>query len=231
MRIIFIIFGFLFSYSAFAKCDWCVYEQNSIKNEVENFLNLPPRKQLEKIEAEGIKVFILNPDRKSGTPFFQWSTIRVDPGNLSDISKIEGSLGKTLCKGERLIATKDYTIVLNSDAPLSTLLHEYLHVKQIKKDSNWCKISKRLWGNNMPSVEDVKAVRDHEWDVRQTLWQARQHSAFNIEDHIVIAEGMIKEAQMRKDFDPQALEIVKKEKVEEYLLKEVDAFKQFLLKR
>lgn len=231
MKLIWILILLFATSSAFSKCTWCISEELDSSNKAESFLDLSPQAQLAKVENEGIKVFILDSGRKSETPFFQWKSVRVDSGNLTDISKVEGSLGKTLCKGERPLAIKEFTIILSSDAPLSTLLHEYLHVKQIKKDSSWCLVSKRLWSMTIPLPEDIKIVRDHEWDVRKILWSVRNHKSFNVEDHIVIAEGMLKESEMRKNYDPEASLYVKKEKVQEFLASQIIIFQQFLLNK
>lgn len=214
-----------------AECKFCISENKAIVTEARKFLELAPSDQLVKIEKEGVKVFILKSDKENTVPFFQWKKIRVDQGKLTDISKLEGSLGKTLCKGEKPIAQNEYTIVLNSDAPMSTLLHEYLHVKQIINDKSWCQTSKRLWETQIPDPRDIKIVRDHEWDVRQILWQLRDHKSFNVEDHIVIAEGMLKESEMRKEYDPDAQKIIKDEKVNIYLTEQIEEYKKNLLKQ
>jgi len=215
---------FLYSGFVFGNCKWCIENNSSVKNEINHLITLMPTELLKNIENQNIKVFILNPDRIQTKKYFTWGKIRVDSGKLSDLSKIEGSLGKTLCKDERKIAKMGTTIVLSSDAPYSTLIHEYLHLKQIELDNSWCEISKKLWDNPSPKKDWIKAVRDREWDVRLFLWSIKDQNNFNIEDKIVIAEGLIKEAIFRSQYDSSSLKYIKEKKVENYLQDQVKLY-------
>ena len=115
--------------------------------------------------------------------------------------------------------------ILNSNRKSnSTLFHEYLHSIQINKDLSWCEVSKKLWGENSPSEDTLKIVRNHEWDVRLILWKYRNHKSFNIEDRIVIAEGLLNEAKLRKSFDQEAEVFVIKNKVADFLNENIQAY-------
>ncbi len=224
MKFAFLIIFFIYSFSLSASCIWCIEKNIEIENELKNLLKLKPSQILESIEAKGIKVVILKPERLPSKKFFTWGSIRINSGKLTDLSKNEGTLGKTLCKGERPISKTGMTIVISSDAPLSTLLHEYLHYRQILLDHGWCEISKKLWDNPKPKFEWAKAVRDREWDVRLTLWKLRNESIFNVEDRIVISEGLIQEAIFRSQFDKSSLNIIKELKVENFLNENVKLY-------
>jgi hypothetical protein len=223
MRIFFILFFISFNIKA-ETCHWCIANDDSLQSTLESFLNLSPVEQIKNLENKKIKVKILNSNRKSNSSLFQWSKVRLDSGNLQDISKHEGSLGKTLCIGEKDVSKDTLTIILSSDSPRSTLFHEYLHSIQINKDLSWCEVSKKLWGENSPSEDTLKIVRNHEWDVRLILWKYRNHKSFNIEDRIVIAEGLINEAKLRKSFDQEAEVFVIKNKVADFLNENIQAY-------
>lgn len=217
-----ILFIFLLTFSVAysagnTNCIWCQATNLNVKKTLLQLVKLEPTDLLKRIENENIKIFILKANRKTNPTYFQWGSIRIDQGNFLQISKFEGSLGKTLCKNEKEIAQSDYTIILSSDATYSVLLHEYLHVLQIKKDPSWCETSKRLWKTSTPSDDDYISVRNHEWDVRLLLWELINEKKINLEDQIIIAEGLIRESELRRAFDPAAQDFIKKEKIKSYL--------------
>ncbi len=192
------------------QCLYCVTDDIHIKNKLEKLVSLEPKEILEKIENEKIKVLILSSGRKNPSKFFYWGKIRTDQGLLNQITKLEGSMGKTLCQGEKEESKKGITIVLASDSPLSTLLHEYLHVQQIKKDSSWCFVSKTLWGRSDLLPFENRMIRDREWDVRNLMWDFINIKAMNVEDRLMLIDGMYNEVLARKEYDPQAEAFEKK---------------------
>lgn len=139
-------------------------------------------------------------------------------------------MGKTLCKSEHELSSKCLTIALASDAPKSTLIHEFLHAKQIQKDPKWCGISKKLW-QRAPTEEEVKIIRDKEWDAHRFLWENRQSLNFNIEDDLAIVSETLEEAMQRKSFDLTAMNYIKEQKMEETLTQLIQKYKSSLLSK
>jgi hypothetical protein len=229
--LIILLTSFLFNLVYGAECSFCIDEDQKIKEEVSSFLELSSKDQLLKVEKLGIRVLILNSDRPLNSPFFQWKKERVDQGSLSEVSQLESSMGKTLCKDEIKIAKSKYNIILNADAPRSTLLHEYLHVLQIIKEEKWCEISKKIWNKKTIETSENIEIRNREWDVRKTLWRTREHQSYSIEDRIIIAEGLMNEAKLRAAFDKSAPLYVEKENVIQFLNQNIESFKQSLLKK
>ncbi len=229
--ILFLLFWTPINHLYGSECKFCINEDQEIKKEVHLFLELSPKEQLLKIEGQGIQVLILNSSRPLSSPFFQWKKERIDRGNLNEVSHLESSMGKTLCKDEIKIAKSKYNIILNADAPRSTLLHEYLHVLQIIKDEKWCEISKKIWNKKTIDPAENIEIRNREWDVRKVLWDTRTHQSYSIEDRIIIAEGLINEAKLRSNFDKNASFLIEKENVEQFLNQNIESFKQSLLKK
>ena len=164
---------------------------------------MKPQDQLKFIREKGVCIKILESDRKVPKGFFVWGEIEKPTGKLSEITSQKGLMGKTLCQGEHSLAKNCATIVLASDAPRSTLLHEFLHHRQIEKDPSWCPLSKTLW-QRTPSKDEQKLIRDKEWDVHKALWDNRKQLNFQIEDQVTVASETLEEAQVRKNFDPDA---------------------------
>lgn len=133
-------------------------------------------------------------------------------GDLKSVTGISALTGKTLCKDELEIAKGCTTIILASDAPKVTLLHELLHVHQIEKENGWCEISKKLW-KQKPDAAAEKEIRNREWDVYKFLWENRNELQLNIEDKVSIADGLIQEAHTRKSFDKNAPRYLVEQKV------------------
>jgi hypothetical protein len=153
--------------------------------------------------------------------------VKTPSGKLADFSKLQNLMGKTLCKGEHKESEKCSTIVLASDAPKSTLIHEYLHLQQISKGGEWCAISKKLWEPNVQvSPEIQKTMLDREWDVHRWLWKNKDHLGLVTEDKVGIAANLMDQAGMRSKFDPEAPKYLESEKVPQYLNAAIELYKK-----
>ena len=210
-------------------CHWCISDSDETLAKVKELAKLSPQDLLTSLEKDNIKVLILSSGRKNPSTLFHWGKVREDKGELTQISKIEGAMGKTLCKGERPEASDSTTIILASDSPYSTLLHEYLHVLQIRKDSSWCPVSKRLW-TDPPLVSETRMIRDREWDVRVALWNLLDAREMNIEDQIIIAEGLLREGKARAHFDPSAKKLLSDKNVQAFLTQKIDSYQKSMTK-
>lgn len=198
-------------------CKHCVADDPAVQSLAKELSKLKPAELLKRVEDDGVAVKILPSGRRTPKKFFTWGSIRVDEGKLDQISRAEGSMGKTLCKGERNSPTDRATVVLASDAPFSTLLHEYLHALQIRKDRGWCAISKRLWSKPAPDELESRMIRDREWDVRRTLLETLDSPSYSLEDQASVVDGAISEADARKGFDPAAAALVESRGLREKL--------------
>ncbi|MEQ1665798.1 MAG: tetratricopeptide repeat protein, partial [Bdellovibrionales bacterium] len=199
-----------------AACPICVEGDPIVEKELLRLSLLKPQELITEVRKQGICVQVLKSNRKSPEQFFTWSKIEKSEKPLSDITKQKNLMGKTFCKDEHLISKGCTTIVLASDAPKSTLLHEYLHVKQIEKDAKWCPLSKELWSRE-PSPAESKLIRDKEWDVHRVLWAHLEQLNVDIEDKLAVISETLQEAWLRKDFDSEALKFVKSEKMSKRL--------------
>ena len=206
-------------------CHWCINRDSFDFDGIKTLAKLQPKELLSKIESLGIKVKILHSNRPA-TKYFSWGSIRQDGGDISDISKIEGSLGKTLCKGERDASRDELTIVLTADSPYSTLIHEYMHYLQIQNEPSWCYTSKELWSKKKISPNELKMVRDREWDVRIALWKLIDSPQFNIEDKILMAEGILREGKLREEFDPGVRSFIEVNHVSDFLQKQIELYQK-----
>lgn len=231
MKPLYILLLLLFSISAESKtpCQFCIAGNKNFAEQIKTLSQLPPKDLLAKIEANNIKVLILSSGRKNPSKLFYWGQVRQDKGELNQISKIEGAMGKTLCTGERPESKEGPTIILASDSPYSTLVHEYVHSMQIKEDLSWCPVSKRLW-TDKPTDAETRMVRDREWDVRLVLWDLLKSPQMNIEDQIIVTEGIIREAEARKNFDPTANKFLTDNNIQSYFLQKVEEYKKALTK-
>lgn len=196
-------------------CLFCVKENLEVRQEVQQLAQMKPEELLRKIESEKVKVIILASNRKASASLFSWGKVRTDPGVLNQISKIEGAMGKTLCAGEKPESKDGIAIVLAADSPYSTLLHEYLHVLQIQKDPTWCVTSKQLWTRTKVTQLELRMIRDREWDVRRILWELIKTPNMNIEDRLLITDGLFSEIEARKFFDSEALKFSDKNKIKD----------------
>ena len=208
---------FIFSIQAFADtCGWCVSSNSSVRQELLVLSRKEPKEMLKSIRDSGICVKVLSSNRKIPKNMFVWGQVEVPTGDIASVTKQKSLMGKTLCKGETEISKSCLTVILASDAPRSTLFHEYLHVKQIEKDQAWCSLSKRLWKKSANPAEE-KLIRDKEWDVHKFLWENRNELGFAIEDKIAVADETVAEAKLRSSYDKAALEYSKSEKIENEL--------------
>lgn len=210
-------------------CKSCLADNDDFKNKMQTWARLSPKDLLAKLEEEKIKVLILSSGRKNPSALFYWGKIREDKGELNQISAIEGAMGKTLCKGEKPESQDATTIVLASDSPYSTLIHEYIHVMQIKNDISWCPVSKRLW-TDKPSTSEIRMIRDREWDARLVLWNLLASPQMNVEDQIIVTEGILRESEGRKNFDPTAARFLTDNKIQSYFLQKIEEYKKALAK-
>lgn len=210
-------------------CEWCIAGQKETLEKVKALSLLSPEDLLTKLEDEKIKVLILSSGRKNPSKLFYWGQVRTDSGELTQISKIEGAMGKTLCKDERPEAKESTTIILASDSPYSTLIHEYLHVLQIRRDSSWCPVSKRLW-TDPPLASESRMIRDREWDVRLVLWELLSSPQMNVEDQIIISEGLLREGQARKSFDSSATTFLSDKNVQTFFSQKVHDYQKTMTK-
>lgn len=208
-------------------CKSCLAYNDSFKSKIKDLASLTPKDLLKRLEDEKIKVLILSSGRKNPSKLFYWGQVRQDNGQLNQISAIEGAMGKTLCPGEKPESQNAITIVLASDSPYSTLIHEYIHAEQIKQDVSWCPVSKRLWSDK-PSPSEIRMIRDREWDVRLVLWDLLPLPQMNIEDQIIVTEGILRESEARKNFDPSALEFLKKNKIQAFFEEKIKEYKKVL---
>lgn len=209
-------------------CPWCVFKSESLIEEIKNLTKKSPEEQLKSIREQGVCIMVMESGRRTPKDFFTWGKIETPKESLLKISKVKNLMGKTLCKGEHDLARKCITIALASDAPKSTLIHEYLHAKQIQNDPEWCRLSKQLWKRS-PTADEVKIIRNKEWDVHRFLWESRESLNFNIEDELAITAETIEEAEQRKSFDSTASEYAKDQKLNLTLNQLIQKYKKAIL--
>ncbi len=191
-------------------CTFCVRNDEALLEKMKALAALSPKELVSKVESEGVKVLILSSGRKNPSPLFNWSKERADKGEMKQITKESGAMGETLCKGDKLESADRITIVLATDSPYSTLLHEYLHVQQIQRDGSWCAIAKRLWSKPERTPFEQRMSHDREWDGRMMLWKLMETPHITLEDRIMLVDGFIREADARP-YDPEAAAFVKNE--------------------
>lgn len=190
--------------------------------------SLDPVQMLQKIRAEKICVKILQSNRTVPASLFHWGKVEKGTGKLEELTKIPGLMGKTLCADEVPLAHKCLTIVLASDAPKTTLVHEYLHAHQIKNDPTWCPISQSAWKTGTMSKENYKGMLDREWEVHTWLWENRDKLHLSAEGKVEVASTLLDQAQKRASFDSTAADYISKQKVPEYLNSAVAEYKKQL---
>lgn len=222
----FIFFTFLSLQTQANECSWCVSTKPEIIREIQELATKEPAAQLKSLRDKGLCINILDSDRKVPKKgFFIWADIEKPTGSLTDVTKLKNLMGKTLCQGEHKMSKKCPTIVLASDAPQSSLLHEYLHYKQILGDKTWCPLSEKLW-KRTPTAEEEKIIRDREWDVHKALFENRKELKFNTEDEVTVISETLEEAQARQSYDKGAIDYVKKNKLSEELMKSIEIYKE-----
>lgn len=209
-------------------CQWCVFKSNKVAEDIKSLSLKSPEEQLKSIRASGLCVMVMESGRKTPRDFFTWGKIETPKEPMLKITKHKNLMGKTLCKGEHELSAKCVTIALASDAPKSTLIHEYLHTMQIHNDPSWCRLSKQLWKRE-PTADEVKMIRDKEWDAHQFLWENRENLNLNIEDELSIVSETIEEAEQRKSFDPSASVYVKDQKLTSTLSQLIEKYKKAMM--
>lgn len=193
-------------------CDGCLDGDALLLDGLEKIALMAPKQQLEQIRKEGVCIKVADSGRKAPPKFFSWSQVEKPTLALKEATSLADVMGKSFCRGERPLSRACPTIVLASDAPASTLLHEYLHVKQAERSTSWCALSKKLW-NRPPTKAEDRIVRDLEWDAHKMLWSNRARLKLGLEDKIAVAGETIEEAKKRRDFDPTTLSYLQREKV------------------
>ncbi len=214
------LFSLIMVQPAFAhSCGWCILDDAASRKEVEQLLTLKPKAMLAAVRAKGVLVNVVDSGRKHPRDgSFTWSMVEVGEKSVSEYSSEKALTGKTYCAGEHKDAAGKPLIVLANDAPLSTFVHEYLHIRQMTKDSGWCPGGAKDAGS--------EAVQDREWDVHQALWKMRAHKKFNLEDRISIGSNLLEQARARTDRDPGAATFIAGEKVQEGLLALIEEYKK-----
>lgn len=204
-------------------CTWCVSESTSIKKNVVALAHMAPKKLLAEIRKRNICVKVLNSNRVVPKGTFAWGQVEKADLPIETASKITGLMGKTFCKGEHEISAQCPMLIVASDAPFSTLLHEYLHYLQSEQDPSWCPRSKAMWHRSTTS-EDWKEIRDKEWDVHRFLWDNKNQMNLALDDRIAIASETLNEAEVRKNFDSDAAVYVEKNKIKAELIKDMSQY-------
>lgn len=206
-----------------AACSNCIEDDADVAKQAIRLSKLPPKEQLTQVRKTGTCVVILKSGRKFDSPFFNWQQVEAPQGDLREVSSQKNLMGKTLCKGERPISKSCTTIVLAADAPVSTLVHEYLHTRQIAKDPEWCAFSKALWGRPARPA-DIQRIRDKEWDVHRFLWLNREALRLGVEDDLAVTAELVEEAQARKGWDESAETFIGTQKVREHLMQAMQRY-------
>jgi len=123
--------------------------------------------------------------------------------SVEDISDIEGLYGKAVCPDPKSNDSKPL-IYIAKDAPPSTLLHEYMHGLQIQNKKRWCVLSGRVLEND-EKKERAILFHSFEFEVLKTLWDLRDRLALNIEDKLILVEGLNRENKLFASMGIQAL--------------------------
>ncbi len=220
MRIIGIVLVFL-ALPVFA-ADWHVRGDSHAIGAVKKLVKENPAEQLRIVRESGICVRILNADRRKSHGFFMWKDAEMPTGKLTEITLQPALMGKTLCQGEQPLAEKCTTIAIAADAPRVTLLHEFLHTKQIAKDPSWCKLSKELW-HRTASLAEQRELKDREWDVLTTLWKNRVALKLDAQDRVAVA-GELSELAPQRKYDASAAKFMATTQVSKELKKAIAEF-------
>ena len=102
---------------------------------------------------------------------------------LESFSKAD-ALGRLLCPGHPLNSGKKFALVVRADDPGDTLLHEYLHLQQIRSDATICDLYKRLEVNPSPA------------DLRRNIALEYEVIRFILENKKSLPVGMMAEASI-----------------------------------
>ncbi len=184
-------------------CNWCVFGQAGITEDVVRIASLSPFEALRAVRQHSICVKVMDTHRRVPPDTFAWAQIESPSLEMRQVSQLTGLMGKTLCAGEIPLVGKCPTIILASDAPFSTLIHEYLHFLQIGRDPTWCGFSKSLIGRG-PDEKALGRMSDMEWDVHLFLWNNYKKMDLALDDQIAIVSETVSLAQQRRNYDPDA---------------------------
>lgn len=211
------------------KCDWCIETDNEFGNKVIRFATLPHTEMLKKLQHEGILVKTFTANRKFNPKTFHWGKLVPPKLKMNEIGKDPGLTGKTLCRGEIPAAAEGMTIAIADDAPKSTLIHEYLHTKQIANLPGWCAASKQAWQSGKMSTTDYANRLTAEWDVHKWLWLNKERLHLNVEDKVNIASNLIDRAKDYQQIDAAAAnDFLRQHQVEAYLQKVIPEYMEYL---
>lgn len=227
MGIRLLVLGLLFSASAAAAEKWAIRNDAKVLCELKSLAKKSKKVQLATVRKSGVCVEILDSGRKVPKGFFVWKDAEKPTALLSKVTSKAALMGKTMCKGEHRASEKCTTIFLASDAPASTLLHEYLHVKQIEKDAAWCELSKNLWTREATEAE-AREPGEREWDVHVALWDNRESLGFDAQDTAAVGGELLELVPARASYDKETLEYVKKARVESELVKAIQEYQRRL---
>ncbi|MBP7843261.1 MAG: hypothetical protein KA116_00460 [Proteobacteria bacterium] len=212
-------------------CTWCLSEREDVFNDLKKLSKLSPKEQLNFIKNQKTSVIVLKSHQKVLAGTFNWGKFIKPHNELKSLSSKKALMGKTLCKGEHMFSDWQDTIALSDVAPRSTLIHEYIHILQLRQDKEWCPLSKKLWSTPSPSQQESQAIRNKEWDAHKILWKLRSDLAYDIEDEIAISSETLEEAKMRKEWDPQAIDWVKSEDIELYMNHKIQNYMNVRVKK
>lgn len=202
--------------AALAQCDWCVTNNATREQEILRIAAMQPLAQLAYVRAQGVCVKVLDSGRRPPKNLFYWAQVEQATGSLTEVTQIKNVMGKTFCKGEIAFADQCNTIAIASDAPRSTLLHEFLHLRQLESDKAWCKLSRALWSRKA-TEQEARVLRDKEWDVHRLLWKLRKQLSFGLEDQLTVVAETLEEAQAREKYDAEAGKYVARERMAQEL--------------
>jgi hypothetical protein len=156
---------------------------------------------LNNIKNDNVDVYTFNSKITFPNKFqFHWGKILRPTLSKEQVTKIANLNGRTYCKGEESFTKNKITIVLSDVAPFSTLIHEYLHVLQIRKNPIWCEVSRKIKKKQV-SEEDIKTSEALEEEVVQILFENRGIVAFSFKDMAKISEGAKKQIELKKYLD------------------------------
>lgn len=214
----------LFNHASDKSCNWCLSDRKEVFNDLKKLSKLSPKDQLNFIKNQNTTVVVMNSHQKVLAGTFNWGNFIKPINDLKTLSSNKALMGKTLCKGEHMYSDWQDTIALSDIAPRSTLIHEYIQILQLRQDTAWCPISKKLWTTPSPTKQETQAIRDKEWDAHKLLWKLRNDLAYDLEDEIAISSETLEEAQKRKDWDPTAIDWIKSEGIELYMNSKIQKY-------
>ena len=108
---------------------------------------------------------------------------------LESFSKAD-ALGRLLCPGHPLNPGKKFALIVRADDPGDTLLHEYLHLQQIRSDATICDLYKRLEVN--PSPADLRRNIALEYEVIRFILENKKSFPVGMMAEASIIEKILK---------------------------------------